>query len=646
MGAWTFLRGWRKIPKGLTLRVAAASILLCLLMGGAFGTLLLAIIGLSEATKLARHSTQVVAAANELERLLIDLETGQRGYVISGDQRFLQPWNEARAIFPERAAALEQLAAARHAGQGKRADVIGRDGEAYIENFSVPVVELAERDLVAARTPQITLDGKRRVDAIRSQFDEFNRFERNLSAERNARAASAAEQATVIAVAGVLGSILLVVIFSGYLTRAVVRPVRRASTMAGHLAAGDLTVRMPETGPGEIGRLENSFNTMAGSLQTSRDQLRQIADEQAALRRIATLVARGVPPAEVFRAVATETAGILAVDHTSVQRYESDNSMTVVGSWAAHGDPVLPVGSRWPLEGDSVSTQVLRTGRPTRKSSYDHATGKLAEWVSSRGINSSVGCPIMVEGRLWGSMVAFSAAPRQPDGAEARMVEITELVATAIANSQSRDELTASRARIVDAADAARRRIERDLHDGAQQRLVTLGLDLRIAEADVPPEHEQLKQQLAHTVHGLNEVLGELQEISRGLHPAISSKGGLGAALRALARRSSIPVELTVDLPRQLPERVEVAAYYIASEALTNAAKHARASTVRIDVTLLDAHIRISVHDDGVGGADPSRGTGLIGLKDRVEALGGRIEITSPTQGGTTLLATMPIETE
>jgi signal transduction histidine kinase len=232
-----------------------------------------------------------------------------------------------------------------------------------------------------------------------------------------------------------------------------------------------------------------------------------------------------------------------------------------------------------------------------------------------------------------------------PPDTEARLASFTELVATAIANAASRGELTASRARIVAAADESRRRIERDLHDGTQQRLVSLMLELRSAEATEPAEVGELRAQLARTADGLRGVLEELQEISRGIHPAILSKGGLEPALRTLARRSARPVELDLRAGRRrLPELVEVAAYYVVSEALTNAAKHADASAVRVELDVHDATMRLAIRDDGTGGADPGQGSGLIGLSDRIQALGGTFQITSPAGGGTTLIIEVPVD--
>jgi signal transduction histidine kinase len=238
-------------------------------------------------------------------------------------------------------------------------------------------------------------------------------------------------------------------------------------------------------------------------------------------------------------------------------------------------------------------------------------------------------------------VVAASTSEPLPEDTEKRMLDFTDLVATAIANADSRAELTASRARVIAAADESRRRIERDLHDGAQQRLVALGLNLREAEAIAPPE---LKAHLSHAADDLTSVVEDLQELTRGLHPAIRSKGGLYPALKTLARRSSVPVELNLRTDQPQPQPIEAAVYYIVSEALTNAAKHSHASIVHIDLTADDTAVRLCIRDDGIGGADPGHGSGLIGLKDRVAALGGDMQITSPVGRGTSLLITIPAE--
>jgi signal transduction histidine kinase len=339
-------------------------------------------------------------------------------------------------------------------------------------------VETARRDPPAARTVAVTEEGRQRIDQIRDEFSRFMDTERGLAAARQRRSDAATQRAILAAAGGLGGSILLILLFAGYLTRAIVQPVRRTAAMAGRLAGGDLSARTGERGVGEIGVLERSFNTMARSLE------------------------------------------------------------------------------------------------------------------------------------------------------------------------QNREELAASRARIVAAGDLARRRIERDLHDGTQQRLVSLVLDLRAAEAAVPPERPELRAQLDGVADGLAGALDDLRELTRGIHPAILSEGGLRPALKALARRSVVPVELEVDVQTRLPEPVEVAAYYVVSEALANTAKHAQASVAHVDVRAGNGSLHLSVRDDGVGGATPGRGSGLIGLTDRVEALGGTIALHSPAGKGTSLQVDLPIGEE
>jgi signal transduction histidine kinase len=252
----------------------------------------------------------------------------------------------------------------------------------------------------------------------------------------------------------------------------------------------------------------------------------------------------------------------------------------------------------------------------------------------------------MVGGSLWGSIAAGTNREQFPADAEQRMADFTELLATAIANADSRDELAASRRRIVAASDEARRRIERNLHDGTQQQLVSLALAVRAAEANVPPERRDLRAGLSRVATGLVAAVEDLQELSRGIHPAILSAGGLGPALRTLARRSAIPVELDVTTDARLPEPIEVAVYFVASEALANATKHAHASRIEVSLAPRDGGLLLSIRDDGVGGADSGRGSGLVGLQDRVEALGGTIRIDSPPGGGTSLVVTLPLDVE
>jgi signal transduction histidine kinase len=367
----------------------------------------------------------------------------------------------------------------------------------------------------------------------------------------------------------------------------------------------------------------------------AREELKRLAEEQAALRRVATLVAQGAPPAEVFETVTAEVARLVPAEAAVLTRFEKDDTVVAVGAWTSDGG-YAHVGTRFAHEG-TVSGRVFETGGPARIESYEEEPGEAAAAARELGWRSSVGAPITVENRLWGALAVISTSDKPPPETEPRLVEFTELVATAIANAENRAELDASRARIVATADATRRRIERDLHDGAQQQLVSLALELRAARAAAPPELSEHRAELARIDEGLTGILDGLREIALGIHPAILAEGGLGPALGTLARRSPIRVELDVDAESRLPEQVEVAAYYVVSEALTNAAKHSSASVVRVSVHAAEDRLRVAVRDDGVGGADATHGSGLLGLRDRAEAIGGRITLESPRGQGTSL---------
>jgi signal transduction histidine kinase len=347
----------------------------------------------------------------------------------------------------------------------------------------------------------------------------------------------------------------------------------------------------------------------------------------------------------VFSAVTSELARVLGACNAALFRYEPDDTAILLASRDEPGLTKMPVGERFSLGGENIASMVYRTGRGARLDNDDTTSGPAAARIRELGLRAGVGVPIVVEGRVWGAAIVGSSRPEPlPGDTEARMADFTDLVATAIANAETRAQLTASRARIVAAADGARRRFERDLHDGAQQRLVSLGLHLRTVEASVPPELHPLKEQIAAVVTGLSGVSADLQEISRGIHPAILSKGGLGPALKTLARRSAVPVELHLSVDRRLREPAEVAAYYVVAEALTNVAKHAQASEVTVSAEFAGANLRLSIEDDGTGGADSRKGSGLTGLTDRVEALGGTMEVSSRAGSGTSLLVNIPVE--
>jgi GAF domain-containing protein len=431
-------------------------------------------------------------------------------------------------------------------------------------------------------------------------------------------------------------------------------PISVAGRLWGLLAA--VSTRDEPLPADTEGRLAGFAELVATAIANAeaRVELRGFAEEQAALRRVATLVARAAPPEEVFASVTAEVGRVLCADVAGMSRYDSGDAAIVLGLWSRTGT-LLPtqIGTRVELEGQNVTTLVFQTRRPARTDDYTDASGAATAGDAPRvareiGVRSSVGAPISVEGRLWGVMIV-SSTREEPLAAdtEARLAAFTELVATALANAQAQAALTASRARIVAAADTTRRRIERDLHDGAQQRLVSLALQLRGARAVVPSDMDELRAQLDSLAAEASGTLDELRQLARGIHPPALATGGLCPALKALARRSAVPVDLDIRVDGRLPEQIEIAAYYVASEALTNAAKHAQAANVHVEVLIVEGNgdgvLRVRVRDDGRGGADPRGGSGLVGLKDRVEALGGALSVQTAPGAGSTVQAELPL---
>jgi PAS domain S-box-containing protein len=376
----------------------------------------------------------------------------------------------------------------------------------------------------------------------------------------------------------------------------------------------------------------------------SEQALRALADEQAALRRVATAVASEAPEERIFAVVTEEVGRLLGAHTANMVRFEPDGSALVLGGWSTRSVRSVPVGMRAAMDGPTVAGRILRSGRPERVESYGGMEGETAALLRELGFRSAVGAPIKLAGRLWGAVIVSTVEDTPfPAGSEQRIADFTELVALALANAEARRELAASRARIVATGDAERRRLERNLHDGAQQRLVALSLTLRLCEqqlADADGAALELVRQAGGELAG---ALEELRELARGIHPAILTERGLVAALEMLAGRCGIPVDLCAELDDRLPPPVEAAAYYIVAEALTNATKHAEAGRVRVDVRRLDGEALVEVSDDGVGGADTSGGSGLRGLDDRVDALGGELELVSPAGAGTLVRARLPV---
>jgi signal transduction histidine kinase len=543
---------------------------------------------------------------------------------------------DARIAFPAQARALANFAD--DPVQKERARQMAEDGTSYVRDYSLPLIDAVRRDDASAHSFATTQEGKRRIDALRADFDRFTATERATSAARQTRADDATQRAIVVATGGLGASIVVIALVGGFLTRAVVLPVRRAAGMAGRLAGGDLAVRMPETGSGEVGQLERAFNTMGRSLEASQDELRQLAEEQAALRRVATLVARAVPASELWSAVVGEVDQLLNPDTTVLLRYEPDGTATVLAA-RSRLDKEIVVGTNRALEADSLAATVRRTGRAATRHKVTEWGARRSEWG---GISSGVAGPVVVEDHLWGVIAAAWTQQEAAPGTEGRIAGFTELVAMAIANADSRAELTASRARVVATADETRRRIERDLHDGTQQRLVHTILSLKLARQALGHDGGSSAQLVDEALQHAESANTQLRELVHGILPAVLRRGGLRAAVGTLTSRAGLPVSAEVTAER-LPPALEATAYFIVAEALTNVIKHAGASSAQVRISVDGGALHVEVRDDGVGGTRLEGSSGLLGLRDRAAAMNGELHVESPPGRGTVITAKLPV---
>jgi PAS domain S-box-containing protein len=382
---------------------------------------------------------------------------------------------------------------------------------------------------------------------------------------------------------------------------------------------------------------------LAGDLEARLGEVAHLAQQQTALRRVATLVAAAETPERVFAKVSEQCARVLGTGAAAVFRYDGDETATVVGRFDREGINAFPLGSSVAIDRHSAIGLVRLTGQPAKIDDYSLLPGEVAARMRASGLRFTIAAPISVGGSIWGAVTVTSKVmDRIPAEGEARLSDFCELVSLAIASAEAREQLSASRARIVQAADEERRRLERNLHDGAQQRLVGLSLLIRLAQAQLRSSPKAASELLDRMAEDLAAALEELRELARGLHPGILSDRGLRSALEALADRAPLPVELVEAPDERLPQPVETAAYYIAAEALTNVAKHAAASCATIAVRRSDESVVLEITDDGRGGADPDTGSGMVGLRDRAEALGGLLLVDSPPGTGTTVRAVLP----
>jgi PAS domain S-box-containing protein len=381
-------------------------------------------------------------------------------------------------------------------------------------------------------------------------------------------------------------------------------------------------------------------------LLAAREREKLVADEQAALRRVATLVARGAAPRDVFDAVCEETGRLIGATNVNLAHFTTDRMNLTMSGWSVRGSHV-PTGTRLPLQGDSVNALVQRTQAPARLDSYEGGAGELAALLRRLGITSEVAAPVVVDGHLWGALVAGSDEPAPlPPGTELRVARFAELIGTAVSNAAARSELLAARRRVIEAADAARARLTHDLHDGAQQQFVNTVLNLQLARDKWSSSPERANELVALALREAKLGIDGLRELAAGIHPAILTNRGLAAALEALVVGLPVQVDLdVVDL--RLPAGIEASVYFFCSEALTNVVKHAHAGAARVQIAWEDAQLAVEVRDDGIGGAAPRvAGSGLPGLGDRIASLDGVLEISSPSGEGTLLRARIPLPAE
>jgi PAS domain S-box-containing protein len=383
-------------------------------------------------------------------------------------------------------------------------------------------------------------------------------------------------------------------------------------------------------------------DALQGDPEAKLAEITRLASEQRALRRVATLVAAEASPERVFMAVSEECARVLQVNSSAVMRYQGDETAVIVGRHNRDSIGAFAVGEVLPRQPSSAVGQVLRTGAPARIDDWGGLVGGISETMFRVGYRSSAAAPIVVSGTLWGAVAIASEDPLPPDSEE-RLGAFGELVSLAVASAQAREDLIASRSRLVEAGDEQRRRLERNLHDGAQQHLVSVALKLRVARSRLDSDPGVTARLLDEAASELDSGLEELREIARGLHPAILGEHGLERALEVLAQRLPVPIDIDVPAER-LPAHLEATAYYIVSEALTNVAKHAEATSARVRLRRDGPILRCEVADDGRGGAEEAGGSGIVGLRDRAEAAGGTLTLVSPPGRGTVVTAALPLD--
>ena len=467
--------------------------LLAMVVFGAYLLLFAVVSEMRHSVKGTDRPEAALASVERIEDIISDLETGVIGFAITHDPAALRPWNTERDDLRAAETRLERLAAStgqRRSGEARR---IVEDSETYLRRYLGPLVDGLQRNADSSRVLGMIGGMERQITVLQSEIDRFESDEHGLVEHYEDRTGAYTHRAKIITIAGASWAVLMILFCSAYLARTVLRPVRRTLHMADDIASGGLGVRVPETSPDELGALERSVNAMAAALRAGRKSLDRVAEEQAALRRIATLIGYGSAPAQVFNAIAGELGRLQRADYAVVNRFEPGRVVTAVGHWTAPGVPDImpPLGGRWKIDGESAAAQIMRTARPARMTMRDDNAGRVGAWTRAHGIHHVVGSPIMMEGRLWGMMAVLSLTPEpSPEDTERHLREFADLLVTAVANAENRNQLLCSYTRILAACDKAHFRIEDELRDVVQQRLLTLQRELRSTNLRVPEDRE------------------------------------------------------------------------------------------------------------------------------------------------------------
>ncbi|GAA0717132.1 CHASE3 domain-containing protein [Dactylosporangium roseum] len=642
-------------PAGLAWQVVALCLAAGLLLGVALHTTVTAFDDRGRQTRAARTAHQAVVTAVLVHRAVLEMEHGEHRYVVTGDPAHLRSWARARAVVESHIARLPSLTADRPA-QATLAAGLDQQIRQYLDTHPASAIRALRPGPAAAPDLGRLAGDQHQLDAIRRAVEQFVGNERRVAAAQEASAERAFTRAGTATALGIITCMFVIPVLIAYTNRTIVRPVRTVAAMADSLTGGARTGRTPTDGPYEIGVLQRSFNAMALSSQRHRDDLNRIVLEQKALQRIARLMACTEAPDAAFDVITAQAGRLFGADAALLVRYDGDGAGTILTAWA--GDhPPEPTGKH-PLAGERTPLPLPLQGTTGRMQALRQSFCRHVGWErrglpgaadSGTGGTCGVGAPIMVRDQVWGALALLGGAGGRlrRDDAE-HTADFIDLAGLVVDTVEARTGLAAASARLVGAGDETRRRLERDLHDRIQHHLIAIILRLRMLKADLAARDATatgpvIADQIATIDSDLANVIDEVRTIADGVYPAILTQRGLEAALDAMARRSPIPIDRHIRLSPTLPPVVQTSVYDIVAESLANTAKHARATHLRIVAHQDDRQVCLRIEDDGTGGADTGRGTGIRGITDRVQALGGTVELHSPRGEGTRLLITIPL---